>query len=101
MPEKRPYRTLWSEYDHGVFDALTAALDALDGHSFNDTAHDRVRRLRACSECGHAPEKHHAEGWCQDHVVIPGKAPWPCPCAEYEPPMLPARKAVDNDGSQA
>jgi hypothetical protein len=32
-------------YIDGWGDALRAALEALDGHNFNDTAHDRVRRL--------------------------------------------------------
>jgi hypothetical protein len=65
--------------------ALRDALDALDGHGLYDTAHDRVRRLLACHECGHQPEQHEYDGCgCCTARVGPPRFADTCPCAEWE-----------------
>jgi hypothetical protein len=68
--------------------ALRDALAALDGHGLHDTAHDRVRRLLACHECGHQPEQHEYDGGgcCTVPVGAPRFADT-CPCAEWEAPQ--------------
>jgi hypothetical protein len=79
-------------YDNGVYDALAAALAALDGHGLNDTAHDRIKRLRACVECDHQPEQHGPEGTCTMLVGFPGRG-YPCPCADYDQRVLPKQRS--------
>lgn len=92
-----PWGDVVSTYEQGVLDGLTAALRALDGHGFHDTAHDRIRRLLACDECGHQPEKH--VDMCVERVPrLPG-----CHCIEYEVPALlrPATQHADGCDWQA
>lgn len=76
----------FSDYQRGVLDGIRQALKALDGHGFQDTAHDRVRRLLACDECSHAPEKHPDGAECLERVMPPRPGLLAaCHCAEYEP----------------
>lgn len=70
-------------FEAGYRRALDDALQALDGHNFHDTAHDRIKHLRACGECDHQPERHGPDGVCMELVGFPGRG-FPCGCAEYE-----------------
>jgi hypothetical protein len=89
MTEKTAYAAV-DEYEQGILAGLTAALAALNGHGFHDTAHDRVRRLLACDECGHGPEMHPDGAECLARV-LPQQAHLlaACHCAEYEVQRLP------------
>jgi hypothetical protein len=72
--------------------ALRDALAALDGHGPRDTAHDRVRRLLACHECGHQPEQHKYDGGgCCTVPVGSPRFEDTCPCAEWESPEPTAK----------
>lgn len=84
------FRRRWtylSDYERGVLGGQRAALKALDGHGFHDTAHDRVRALLACAECGHQPEDHDEQGVCHKVTAVDGPNVYRCVCIEWEPPV--------------
>lgn len=101
LPDQATPAASWShlgEWERGMLDGLRAALLALDGHGFHDTAHDRVRALLACSECGHLPEQHRAGQECTVVVFQPGPPPHPvCECAEWEPKWQDTRPTRSNE----
>lgn len=76
----------FSDYERGVLDGLRQALLVVHGHGMHDPPQARIRRLLACDECGHAPEKHLDGAECLERVRPPdARLLAACPCAEYEP----------------
>lgn len=84
--------TYLEDRERGHLEGLLAALASLDGHGFRDTAHDRVRRLLACDECGHQPHQHGEQSVCTAGIVSALGGLAQCACIEWEPPWTTAQK---------